>query len=392
MSVVSGGRQSINIVPEWPSTSYMLETVSTNLPTPDLTITAFGADTGGTPYGNNGSNFQTVVYANGLYWAFWLDNSRQYWWYVTSATGASWSASTLFFNTVSGLTGMNVVYIPGLNTLYFSIGNGSTETAYWRYGTPNSDGTITWSVPVQSYSIPALANSSIYLQGDVDADGNLWTTVFEAGGNLPIYKNGVLMTTIATGLALPVITLLRTDHLAIGPLFLLVQSDAGPAEEKAITVYWSSNGTSWNGPFNSNQDVYSFYYGGAAVKGGTVYYATQDYDTGYTWFLRYNTTSGFYETQVSTIGAGVSPWGTNISWVNGYLILAQFGELPSSGYYYYYSLDNGTTWAQGLFVAKGEWFGAATNVMLESDNLTVMTTFGTTIDNLLSVLLTLTVG
>lgn len=111
-----------------------------------------------------------TFYAASRYWAFYCDGSNVGW--RSSADGSTWSS----FNTIAaGSHGRRiVVFFDGTYVHYARITDTTADPMYYRRGTPNSDGSITWSAAEQT----ALAGqASIVWQFPyiiVDSNGYPW--------------------------------------------------------------------------------------------------------------------------------------------------------------------------------------------------------------------------
>lgn len=90
------------------------------------------------------SHQNKVFYANGRHWVFYSDGTDFV--YKTSTDGSSWSSAT----TIKATLDMGIyasVYFDGTYVYYATAKN---SIVYFRRGTPNADGTITWSAAEQS--------------------------------------------------------------------------------------------------------------------------------------------------------------------------------------------------------------------------------------------------
>jgi hypothetical protein len=83
---------------------------------------------------------EKCFYANGRWWVFYYDGSNFGW--RTSTDGSSWST----FNTYAAIISarFSVWYDEANNKICLAKCQGATANIYYRQGTANSDGTITW--------------------------------------------------------------------------------------------------------------------------------------------------------------------------------------------------------------------------------------------------------
>jgi hypothetical protein len=118
-------------------------------------------------------------YANGRWWLFYYDGDGFE--YVTSTNRSTWTSLTqiLLDNTQ---VGYNVsVWFDG-TYMYYTVGNLTIgHSVRWRQGTPNTDGTITWTAAEQTISIPNLDYPQ-YPQPIVDASNGEWLDTGGQGG------------------------------------------------------------------------------------------------------------------------------------------------------------------------------------------------------------------
>jgi len=79
-------------------------------------------------------------YANGKYWAFYSDGTNMV--YKASSDGLEWSSPTTVRAASNSLRFS--VYLQGSNTIHYACFDGSS-TLYYRRGTLNSDGSVSWN-------------------------------------------------------------------------------------------------------------------------------------------------------------------------------------------------------------------------------------------------------
>lgn len=123
-----------------------------------------------------GYSYQNDVnQANGRYWVFYFDNSNHGW--VSSTDGITWSSETTFAtSTAANQKSMALAY-SGTSAYYVGeSGSQSTTSFYFRYGTLNSDGSITWTIAEKTVTGTshgtALTPSLVF-----DTSGNLWASL-----------------------------------------------------------------------------------------------------------------------------------------------------------------------------------------------------------------------
>ena len=99
------------------------------------TTTSTSGGWGNQPY------MRRLWYAAGLYWAFYGDDTNLY--FRTSADGSTWSSSTVITSSATIKQSSHLATWVGGTTLHYA--TGGARYMYYRQGTLNSDGTITWA-------------------------------------------------------------------------------------------------------------------------------------------------------------------------------------------------------------------------------------------------------
>ena len=119
-----------------------------------------------------------AFYANGRFWVFYSDATNLV--FRTSTDGSTWSGTT----TVRACTiGQNFsIYFDGTYVHYAHSDDALTTGAiYYRRGTPNSDGTITWSAAEQTAVAANASYQERYPNIAVDSDGHAIITFSHIG-------------------------------------------------------------------------------------------------------------------------------------------------------------------------------------------------------------------
>jgi len=129
---------------------------------------AFAASTVGTSTNVGATLYpfqRKSFYANGRFWVFYSDGTNMV--YCTSTDGSTWSAAT----TVRAAT-VGYMFSVWFDGTYLHYAYASASSIYYRRGTPNSDGTITWSADEQTVS--TTYNKAYYPMVSVDSNGYVW--------------------------------------------------------------------------------------------------------------------------------------------------------------------------------------------------------------------------
>jgi len=107
-----------------------------------------------------------TFYTNGRFWAFYSNGTNIV--YRTSADGSTWTSETIIG---SGDVGLYFATVFDGTYLHYARGSWGT-TMYYRRGTPNSDGTITWSAAEQT--VVTQSEAGFIPSIAVDSGGYAW--------------------------------------------------------------------------------------------------------------------------------------------------------------------------------------------------------------------------
>jgi hypothetical protein len=129
--------------------------------------TSLGVTVGTSPtaYATTNSFQRKSFYANGRFWAFYSDGSNMV--YKTSTDGSTWSAPTIVRAVAAGL-----YFSVWFDGTYLHYAYAPSSSIYYRRGTPNSDGSITWSADEQTVS--TTYNNANLPMVSVDSNGYVW--------------------------------------------------------------------------------------------------------------------------------------------------------------------------------------------------------------------------
>lgn len=126
-----------------------------------------------------------MVFAAGLNWAFYSDGSDFV--YKTSADGGStWSDPTVIYAGMSYARSCDIFY-DEKNAFLHVVASGEAATYKYRRGTPNSDGTITWSAAWQDCGD---GTTPRFVSISVDSEGHAWIGYMDGSTTTPyVNKN-----------------------------------------------------------------------------------------------------------------------------------------------------------------------------------------------------------
>ena len=256
---------------------------------------------------NDANDMPMILFANGLFWVFYSGNADKCY-YKTSSDGNTWSSASLLSSIFTLGYGGGVLYYPNLNRLYYAFQSGG-NILYWRWGTPNSNGTMSWGIAEQHFDTP-YANA--FPTFDVDSAGNFWAaTLYGApysGGvqGWAIWKNGVQNYFITE-------SGVDFSWVLDAPKLLVSKSNPdnicfyGKELHTQSTLYYTTDGGStWN-HFSMPRPFIQFM-GDAVAVGNTIYivYPQNTSGWGNVYTVSYNIGDGSTstETLLGTIPAG----------------------------------------------------------------------------------------
>ena len=189
-----------------------------------------------------------VFQADGRYWVFYQDSSLEFG-FKSSADGVHWSQFTPVIAEPGGVgDSANAVYDPVYNRVWIVTGEvyNSSKINY-NFGTPEPNGTISWSGPTRQELIPY---TNPLPDAVIDPSGVMWNTeVTNVSSNeMYVFRNGTMVAPVVAS---------ASDTAVIG---MLVPS--GPGEMYAVVgggdwqtgplqiFYTTDGGRSWGHPVN----------------------------------------------------------------------------------------------------------------------------------------------
>jgi len=259
----------------------------------------YSVGTSTTVYAINWSYQRKSFYANGRFWVFYCDGTNMV--YKTSTDGSTWSsATTVRADTDAGLF---TIWFDGT---YLHYAYASSSPIYYRRGTPNSDGTITWSAAEQTVSTTYNQASSPMVS--VDSNGYVWIGYYDYTGSayypyvIRSGNNDGTWGTTPSGFPYQLSTTAATYYVSIIPL------TAG----KMLAVYASNgatvkakrwDGSAWGTEVATTSTIYYGYYHSVVAQGDDahlVFLKPTSYDIVY---VKYTYSSNSFGTE-TTLRAG----------------------------------------------------------------------------------------
>jgi len=123
-----------------------------------------------TCYGVNYSYQRKSFYANGRFWCFYSDGTNMV--YRTSVDGTTWTSATTIKACSDGYE-FSVLF----DGTYLHYVQAKLTSLYYRRGTPNANGSITWSAVEQT--VLTTYNAAEYPYVSVDSNGYVWISYTE---------------------------------------------------------------------------------------------------------------------------------------------------------------------------------------------------------------------
>jgi len=309
-------------------------------------------------------------YANGRFWVFYFDGTNMV--YRTSTDGSTWTSAT----TVKAVTAGNQFSI-WFDGTYLHYVYAYASSLYYRRGTPNSNGSITWSATEQTVS--TTYNYALYPVISTDSNGYVWIGYYEYTGTFYypyIIKSGnndgtwgstpsgfpyQLSSTNAIWNVIPV-------PLTSGKMLVIY------ARTSASLTMQAWNGSAWGSAVttvSTNQYYYSFSAVAQGDNAHIVFLKATTYDIVYTKYT-YSTNSLSTET---TLVSGATSTSAPVMSINPntndlYVFVATKTTGTPTGWtanhiYYTKYTDSTSTWGSWV-----DWINEATEVLTSEDVLT----------------------
>ena len=293
-----------------------------------------------------------VVYSQGLWWAFFSDGTNIG--LVTSPDGSVWSSETTVSTSTGATNGYDFsVWQSGTTIYYVLAGSGASNSFLWRYGTMQSSGSISWSIPETSVTTTNTAYS--YNSIVTDSSGNVWVALNTHGGT----NTHIEVWRYSTGVWAKVddISPVPTDTVPIlVPIssgVALVYGSGGTTQTVSVTA--TTTGSSWSAVV-SPPSYYKIFSSSATSMGNTLYFVgLASSGTGATsgtinfWSFNFGATQTSSETQLQ---ATSSSWDTTMSEETSRTLIVFYGS--GSSVYDTYSVNGGASWYPSATISGSE--------------------------------------
>ena len=313
-----------------------------------------------------------TFYANGRFWVFYNDGTNMV--YCTSTDGSTWSSAITVRAATHG--SQFSVWFDGT---YLHYAYAYASKIYYRRGTPNSDGSITWSAVEQT--VATTYNYAVAPMVSVDSNGYVWIGykeydtsynyypwVIKSGNNdgtwgtTPFGFPYKLSTTTVNGWMVSVVPLTSGKMLAVY------------AYDSATVKAKKWDGSAWGSEVATTSAIYHGHYHSAVAQGDDVHLVFLK-DTGYDiLYVKYTYSSNSFGTE-TTLQAGATTTSAPVLSIDTatndlYVFAATKTTGTPSGwtanhiYYVKYTASTGT-WGSWT-----DWIDETTEVLYAADRLT----------------------
>jgi hypothetical protein len=263
---------------------------------PSVVGTSTSATAVSNPYQRKG------FYANGRFWVFYSDGTNMV--YSTSLDGVVWTTPTIIKSSVMSGSDFSV-WFDGIY-LHYAYASGYI---YYRRGTPNSDGTITWSAAEQTIS--TTFNGAAFPTISVDSNGYVWIGYMDCNDVSYCYpyvirsgNNDGTWGTTPSGFPYQLSTVGMLDwrvsvvSLTSGKVFVLYGINGEPLYARV----WS--GSAWGSEVNTTSSISINRYHSAVAQGDIVHVVFLKYSTNDIIYVNYTySTNSFGSERILQAGA-----------------------------------------------------------------------------------------
>jgi hypothetical protein len=312
-------------------------------------------------------------YANGMFWVFYSDGTNMV--YYTSLDGSTW--------TVGGSSPVRASYYGFQFSIWFDgtylhYAYAYSGAIYYRRGTPNSDGTITWSAGEQTVS--TTYNMAYYPMISVDSNGYVWIGYREYTGTYYypyVIKSGNNDGTWGTPPAGFPYQLSTTSSgfwrvsiipLTAGKMLAVYAYDSAGVRAKR----W--NGSSWGAEKATTSAIRYGYYHSAVAQGDDVHLVFLKWATYDILYVKYTYSTDSFGSETTLQAGATSTSAPVISIDTATNDLYVFAATKTTGtpsgwtanhiYYIKYTASSGT-WGSWV-----DWIDESTEVLYQADTLT----------------------
>ncbi|MBO3802449.1 MAG: hypothetical protein JTT11_01010 [Candidatus Brockarchaeota archaeon] len=313
------------------------------------------------------SHQRKIFYANGLFWAFYSDGTNMV--FRTSRDGLTWSSSTTARTSVTYGDTFSV-FFDGTYFHYAYTPQSANTPIYYRRGTPNSGGTVTWSAAEQT-AVAAGGSTITYYAPSimVATDGRAWIGYrlydSSAGTRYPwVTRNNNIDGTWSAATNFPYqlstfsasATVVTPVPLTSGYAFVLYTSNGFQIRGRKWTGSWASevitsgyvNGQGWSAT-NEGDDVHLCFTDSTNVR-----------------YTKYTSSTNSFSSE-TVVQSGGSPTSVVVSLDTAINTLYCFwANSPTANHVYYKKKNQAGTWDTN----PTDWIDETTDTIPAGDRFT----------------------
>jgi len=119
-------------------------------------------------------NQRKIFFADTRFWFFYSDGTNEVW--STSLNGVTWSSTQVVRTGAPGHL-ISIWYDRPNNNIYYASTAASNTQFQYRFGTLNSDGTITWTIAEKAVTLANARGGSAFPYIFADSMTNIWVTL-----------------------------------------------------------------------------------------------------------------------------------------------------------------------------------------------------------------------
>jgi len=317
-----------------------------------MPTTSFGATTKVGATGTSYSFERKVIYAQGLWWAFYSDGTNIG--YSTSADGSVWSSETIVTSSADSTDGYNFnIWVSGSTFYYVLDAAKQSASFFWRYGTLQSTGTISWAISQTSVSTTNTVNS--YDSIVTDSSGNVWVAINTNDGtnaHIEVWKYSSGSWAKQDDVS-PLVSDIVPLVLPLSNGIALIYGEGGVTA--AVKIITTTTGASWTSSVSPISN-YMLFSSSATAIGNTLYFVgLASGSTGVTtgtvnfWSFANGASITSTETQLQSTSSG---WLTSISQEPSDTLIVFYGSGTTLSTLY--STNFGNTWSSIQTVSSSE--------------------------------------
>ena len=320
--------------------------------------------TDGNVYGTYDAGDLTF-YANGYYWAFFVNSTSNHEEYASSSSGSSWSAPATITSSCNIGADPPWSYAVSGTTVY-RVCSGSTDVFYVDSGTLGS-GTITWGTEIGITKVET-SSSTAMVATAIDSSGNWWVATYSYDGTNYHVETWKCSSSCLSAASWSNSNVVTNSGGAQGVLDLtaLPSGALSVVSEASGSHLWGEtyNGSAWAGPFTSTGTIGNF--NGYCAAIGTTTDCVAD-STGPSYATLSSSGTWSSVTSLYSCGTGTTSYEGISS--DGSSHLGVYFTCGGSSTYYMTSSNSGSTWSSVTTDSSSETDAIRVGCSLSTDSI-----------------------